>query len=198
MRLYYTLPSVFARKCRIVIREKGLLGRVEEVLTDPYVNDPPLVAANPIAQVPALIDDDGAVFINSPIICAYLDEISGGQRLLPGSGPEHWRVVRLAALMDGVVEVAVKMTLELRRPERERSPHWIQRWKDGMVRGLDAVEAAIPDGQGLDMAGITIAAEADWLDFRHPDFNWRAGRPKIAAVQAALTQRESFRQTRPQ
>ena len=198
MRLYYTLPSVFARKCRIVIREKGLLGRVEEVLTDPYVNDPPLVAANPIAQVPALIDDDGAVFINSPIICAYLDEIGEGPRLLGTAGAEHWRIVRLAALMDGVVELAVKMTLELRRPETERSPSWITRWREGMVRGLDAVEAAIPAGQGLDMAGLTLAAEATWLDFRHPDFDWRTGRPKLAAVQAALEQRDSFKETRPQ
>jgi glutathione S-transferase len=197
MRLYYTLPSVFARKCRIVVREKGLLDRVEEVLTDPYVNDPPLVAANPIAQVPALIADDGAVFINSPIICAYLDEVGGGAPLLGAPGAEHWRIVRLAALMDGVVELGAKLTLELRRPETERSPHWIARWREGMIRGLDAVEAEIRSGQGLDMAGITIVAAVDWLDFRHPSLDWRAGRPRLAAVQAALGERAAFVETRP-
>lgn len=197
MRLFYTLPSVFARKCRIVIREKGLTGRVEEVLADPYTNDPALVAVNPIAQVPALIDDDGAVFIDSRIICAYLDEIGEGPRLLPASGAEHWRIRRLAALIDGVVELGAKLTLELRRPENERSPSWIARWREGMVRGLDATEAAIPDGQGLDLAGLSIAVALTWLDFRHPAFDWRTGRPRLAAVQTALEARDSFKATTP-
>ena len=197
MRLYYTVPSFIARKCRIVIREKGLLARVEEVLADPYTNDPALAAVNPILQVPALVEDDGTVFIDSRIICAYLDEIGSGPRLLPPSGPEHWRIRRLAALADGVVELGAKMTLELRRPESERSPAWIARWREGMVRGLDATEAAIPDGQGLDMAGLTISAVVTWLDFRHPDFDWRSGRPRLAAVQAQLEARDSFKATTP-
>jgi glutathione S-transferase len=198
MRLFYTLSSAFARKCRIVVREKGLSGRVEEVFADPYANDPALVEVNPIVQVPALVENDGTVFIDSRIICAYLDEIGPGPRLLPPSGPEHWRVRRLAALADGVVELGAKVTQELRRPEHERSPAWIERWRAGMVRGLDATEAAIPDGQGLDMAGLTIAAVATWLDFRHPDLDWRTGRPRLAAVQAELEARDSFQATRPQ
>ena len=35
MRLFMTVPSPFVRKCRVVIREKGLAGRVEEVVADP-------------------------------------------------------------------------------------------------------------------------------------------------------------------
>jgi glutathione S-transferase len=107
-------------------------------------------------------------------------------------------VVRLAALADGVLELAVKWILELRRPERERSPSWIERWRTGMLRGLDAIEAEIPEGQGADMAGITVALAMTWLDFRHPGFDWRAGRPKIVALNAALEARDSFKATRPQ
>lgn len=197
MRLYYTLPSPFARKCRIVVREKGLLSRVDEIIADPYSNDPALVSANPIAQVPALVADDGTVFTDSPIICAYLDEIGAGARLMPASGPEHWRVRRLAALADGVLEMGVKLVLEKRRPEHERSPSWMERWRAGLERGLDAVEAAIQPGQGADMAGITIASAVTWIEFRHPEIDWRPGRPKIAVIQAKLEERESFQQTRP-
>lgn len=205
MRLLYTLTSPFARKCRIVVREKGLAGRVQEVLTDPYANDPALVAANPIVQVPALVDDDGSVFTDSPILCAYLDEIGEGPRLLPAAGPEHWRVRRLAALADGALEMGVKLLLEKRRPEHERSPSWMERWRAGLFRALDAVEAAIPAGQGADMgpgmgadmAGITIATAATWLDFRHPDLDCRSGRPGIAALQTQLEARDSFKTTTP-
>lgn len=197
MRLYYTPPSPFARKARIVLREKGLAGRVEEVLTDPYANDPPLLAVNPIVQVPALVDDDGSVFTDSPIICAYLDEIGEGPRLLAASGSEHWRVRRLAALADGALEMGVKLILETRRPEHERSASWMERWRTGLFRALDVLEAQVPAGQGMDMAGITIAAAASWLDFRHPDLDWRTGHPKIAAVQAQLEARDSFKATTP-
>ena len=197
MRLFCTTSSGFARKCRIVIREKGLAGRVEETLADPYANDPALVAVNPIVRVPALVDDDGAVFTESPIICAYLDEIGHGSRLLPATGPEHWRVRRLAALADGALETGARLVLERRRPESERSPSWMERWRAGLVRTLDVLEESVPDGQGLDMAGITLAALATWLDFRLPDIDWRPGRPRIAAVQAGLEARDSFKATTP-
>ena len=47
MKLYITAPSPFARKCRIVAHEKGLAGRIEEVVVDPYANAPELLASNP-------------------------------------------------------------------------------------------------------------------------------------------------------
>lgn len=48
MKLYITAPSPFARKCRIVAREKDLVDRIEEIVVDPYASDPALVAVNPI------------------------------------------------------------------------------------------------------------------------------------------------------
>jgi hypothetical protein len=47
------------------------------------------------------------------------------------------------------------------------------------------------------MAGITIATAATWLDFRHPELDCRAGRPRIAALQAQLEARDSFMETAP-
>ena len=61
MKLYITAPSPFARKVRIVAREKGLSDRIEEIATDPYADAPDLFASNPIVQVPALIAADGAM-----------------------------------------------------------------------------------------------------------------------------------------
>ena len=51
MKLYITTPSPFARKVRIVAREKGLSERVEEIAVDPYANAPELLATNPVVQV---------------------------------------------------------------------------------------------------------------------------------------------------
>lgn len=198
MKLYITAPSPFARKCRIVAREKGLTDRIEEIVVDPYGDDPVLVAANPVAQVPTLIAGDGLPVNDSPLICDWLDEIGGGPRLCPPSGPERLRVKRLETLGNAALEMGVKLVLEKRRPEAERSPSWIARWTAGMARTLDALEAALPDGEPEpDIALITAAVAATWIGFRHPDFDWRVGRPRLGALRDRLEARPSFRDTAP-
>jgi glutathione S-transferase len=204
MKLYITTPSPFARKCRIVAREKGLSDRVteqaeriEEIVADPYANAPELLASNPLVQVPALIAEDDLPITDSPVICEYLDAIGSGPRLLPPEGPERWRVKRLETLANGVLEMGVKLVLENRRPEHERSPSWIQRWTRNMTAGLDALEAAAPRAEPLDIGVITTGVALTWIGFRHADFDWKTGRPNLVALQQALEARESFRQTHP-
>lgn len=197
MKLYITHPSPFARKCRIVAREKGLAHRMEEIVADPYASDPALVAANPLVQVPALVVDDGTVFTDSPVICEWLDAQGPGPRLLPAGGEARWAVKRLETLAGGALEMGVKLVLEQRRPEGERSASWIDRWTANMGRALDALEAHAPAPEPLDMGVITTGVALTWIGFRHPDYDWRTGRPRLVALQAALEQRPSFRETRP-
>jgi glutathione S-transferase len=170
---------------------------VEEVVADPYSNDPALVAANPLVQVPALETEDVGVLTNSPVICAYLDELGSGPRLLPPSGEAHWRVRRMETLADGILEMGVKLLLELRRPETERSPSWMARWRTNLHRALDLAEAEVPSEELLDLGGITLAVAGLWLDFRHPDLSWREGRPGLSSFCDALDRRPSFAATRP-
>ena len=197
MKLYIAAPSPFARKCRIVAREKGLADRIAEITVDPYANAPELLASNPLVQIPTLIAEDGLPLNDSPVNCEYLDALGAGPRLLPEGGPERLRVRRLETLADGVLEMGVKLVLEKRRPEHERSPSWIERWTVKMGRGHDALEAAGPDAGRLDIGVITAGVAVTWIGFRHPDYDWKTGRPGLVALQAALEARPSFSQTRP-
>ena len=197
MKLYLTAPSPFARKCRIVAREKGLIDRIEEIAVDPYANAPELLASNPVVQVPTLIAEDGLPLNDSPVICEYLDALGAGPRLLPEGGPERLQVRRLETLADGVLEMGVKLVLELRRPESERSPSWIARWTENMTRALDALEAARPDAARLDMGVITAGVAVAWIGVRHPGFDWRCGRPHLVDLHEAIEARPSFADTRP-
>ena len=201
MKLYITTPSPFARKVRIVAREKGLADRVEEIVVDPYADAPELLSTNPVVQVPTLIAADGLPLTDSPVIAEYLDALGSGPRLLPTEGAERLRVKRLETQANAALEMGVKLVLEKRRPEQERSPSWIARWTTNMGRALDALEAAAPQVETragpLDMGAITAGVAATWIGFRHPDVDWRAGRPNLVALQAALEARDSFRQTRP-
>ena len=195
MKLYISTPSPFARKCRIVARERG--AAVTEVVADPYADDPALLAANPIVQVPTLIAMDGLPISDSPVICEYLDGLRPGPRLLPADGPDRLRVKRIETLGNALLDQGVKRVLELRRPESERSPSWIARWTAGMQRTLDALEAADLRADPLDMGVITAGVAVTWISFRHPDIDWKTGRPNLVALQAALEARASFSETRP-
>ena len=198
MRLYISSGSPFVRKCRVVVREKGLESRVTDVtMPFPYKEGPEFLAANPIGQVPALVAEDGLPLVNSPVICAYLDTIGEGPRLLPPDGPQHWRVRRMETLADGILEMTVKLVLETRRPEPEQSSQWIGYWTDGLSRALDLAEAAVPETAPLDLGKIALAVAGLYVDFRRPQSNWRASRPRLAAFADALDQRPSFVATRP-
>ncbi|MDQ8028795.1 MAG: glutathione S-transferase N-terminal domain-containing protein [Brevundimonas sp.] len=195
MKLYITTPSPFARKCRIVAREKGVA--VEEIVVDPYANAAELLAANPLVQVPSLIAEDGLPINDSPIICEYLDMVGSGPRLTPESGPDRLRVRRIEATADGLLEMGVKLVLEKRRHESERSPSWMERWSTHMHRALDALEAADLSADDFHIGTLTAGVAVTWISFRHPDFDWQTGRPRLVALQAALEARASFAETRP-
>ncbi len=196
MKLYYSPASPFARKCRILIREKGMLAGVEEIRADPIKGGEELGAVNPMMQVPALIDDAGIVWTDSPLICQRLDAQGEGPRFIP-DGEARWGVLRREVIADGAMELGVRWRLELLRPEGERSSNWIARWRDGLLRSLDAAEAQAPQSAALDLAAIANICALTWLDLRHPDLAWREGRPKLAGLQQTLEQRPSFRETAP-
>ncbi len=198
MRLFMSPGSPFVRKCRIVIREKGLTAKVEEITLDfPYKTDAAHLAANPIGQVPALVADDGRAFIDSSLICEYLDSLAPQPRLTPPAGAARWTALRQEALADGVMEMSVKMVMESRRPEGEKSDTWVAHWRAGLIRALDAAEAEAPAPETLDIGSISLAIAATYVEFRHPSVKWREGRPRLAALTDALEARESFRETAP-
>ena len=202
MKLFISPASPFARKCRIVVREKGLLAHVEEVTADPYADEPGLLEANPIAQVPALLFDDGHWMSDSPLICAFLDSLGGEPRLIPeptGPVPDgHWGVRWRESLADAALEMAVKLVLENRRPETERSPLWLARWTAGLHRTLDRIEAeANLDADQFDLGAIALGVVGPYLDLRHPALRWREAHPGLAALCERLDSRPSFAETRP-
>lgn len=197
MRLYTSLASPFVRKCRVVAREKGLLARIEEVALDFPYKSSDYTAVNPVGQIPALVLADGTVLTNSPVICDYLDRLGSGPRLLPAEGEAHWKTRRLEALGDQIDEMAVKIIMESRRPEGERSSTWTGLWRDGLIRALDVAEREAPEPDALDLGGITLAIAATYVGFRYPDIEWRKGRPRLSALNDALEARESFRETYP-
>ncbi len=198
MKLFISSTSVFVRKVRILVRERGLTARVEEIAMVPVEAAPDLVAVNPISQLPALIDDDGTAWADSGLIAAWLDTQGEGARLLPDYGSEaYWRTRRLETAASGMNEMMARIVYEGRRPETERSPFWLKRWESNLMRAFQHAETLCPAPEVFDMGTLTLAIAATFCDFRLPHLDWRALAPKIVALRGELEKRQSFIDTYP-
>lgn len=181
MQLYFAAASPFARKVRVLVREKNLLERVEEINVNPLADPQDLQAANPLGKIPTLVLSDGYALFDSPVICEYLDTISGTPRLLPKEGEKRWQTLRLQALADGIMGNAVATVYEHRRPESQRSPEWQQRRRAGILRAARVLESQSKMLAGpLHLGTIAVACALAYLDFRLPEIEWRVDHPRMA------------------
>lgn len=198
MQLYYSTSSPYARKARVVLREKGLLAATREIETNPYSDPAALLAHNRLGKVPTLVADDGTALYDSPVICEYLDARGDQPRLLPARGPERWNVLRVQALADGVLDLAVPLTLEKRRPEDRRSAETMARWEAQIGAALDVMADEVAAlGAGPTLGHLACAVALGYLDFRHEGIGWRNGRSALADWYAGMADRPTLQATTP-
>ena len=196
MKLFYSPNSPFARKCRIVMLEKGLEDKVELIIADPMQHSDELLAATPLGTIPALITDDGLHICDSTLICEYLDAQSSGTTLHP-MDESRMCVMAMAVMADGIMNAAVTCVLEGRRPKEMQYTPWVERKEAAMMRTI-AKFAAIPMEQSSFSIGIiNLAVALDYVSFRHPHLNWRSEHPKLANWLDEFTKRPSFQTTQP-
>ncbi|CAI9008504.1 glutathione S-transferase [Pseudomonas chlororaphis] len=202
MTLFHNPASPYVRKVMVLLHETGQLDRVAlhaSQLT-PVNPDTTLNQDNPLGKIPALRLADGNVLYDSRVILDYLDQQHVGNPLIPREGSARWRRLTLAALADGIMDasVLIRYELALRAPEK----HW-ELWLDGqrdkIRRALAVLEAdAIAElASHFDVAAISVACALGYLDFRHPDLQWRDAQPQLAAWYAEVSQRPSMLATQP-
>jgi glutathione S-transferase len=198
MKLYYSATSPYARKVRVLIIEQGLQEAVELVRADPMAENAASKIGNPLSKIPALRLDDGTVLFDSPVICEYLDQQAEDDPLLPSDGADRWAVLTAQALGDGILDAALSLVMESRRPETERSAYWQDRWTAAIHRGVDEIaEDVARDRESFDLGRITYACALGYLNFRLPDLDWRGPHPRLLAWFEDTSARESFILTAP-
>jgi len=200
MRLWFNPASPFARKVRIVARETGLDGQIEEIsiMVSPVKPHAELARENPLVKIPALATQKDGTLYDSDVICEYLDSLAGG-KLFPVAGTERWRELRLQALADGILEAAVLLRYENAvRPPQYQWSEWIG-GQFGKVRGgLDALERECGGWrERFGIGEITAACVCGYLDFRFPDEQWRDARPGLARWFETVSRRASVVATEP-
>ncbi|MGC3963146.1 MAG: glutathione S-transferase [Rhodocyclaceae bacterium] len=200
MKLIGSYTSPFVRKIRIMLLEKGV--PFEFIEESPWEPDTRVSDYNPLGKVPALVTDEGEVFFDSPIVASYLEMRFTSHPLLPADARAALGVRQIEALIDGTVDAAVAIRMELQRPTEIRVATWLDRQNAKVVRGLDALEQRAAKnewlaGPSMTLADIALGCALFWLDFRQIHDDWRNGRPALTALADRLAQRDSFQNTLP-
>ena len=195
MKLYGNAASPFARKCRVIAHELSI--KLEEVRTLP-MQEPAFRRVNPLGKIPALQLDDGSILIDSPVICEYLNYVGGG-KFFPGMSiwrntTGRWKALGLQALGDGLADAAVAWVIAGRQtpvPDdfRTRQMEAITATLDVLERSKFATDPTIGE--------IAVACSIGYIEFRIPDLDWKATRPKLSAWYARMCEYPSMKATVP-
>lgn len=198
MKLYSNGMSPYGRKVMVVIRELGLLERIELVDAQPRLRPDEVVPVNPLGKIPALMLDDGAVLRDSPVIAEFLCDGFGGQALLPSGGDERWRILTDVADADGAIEAAILVRNERLRPAERQSEEFIAWNLAKVVRTMDHFEAAADRiAQRYDLGAIAVGCAIGYVPRRLPEFEGLPKHPRLAALYAKLSERPAFATTEP-
>lgn len=183
MKLRFSATSPFVRKVMVTLYETGLLDQVEMVPTNVWDTATDIADTNPLGKVPALTLDDGTVYIESAMICEYLDSLHDGVSLFPAPGPARWQTLRLQALADGLLGASVDRVIEVgRRPKDLQWADWLERRKTSTARTLDLLEREVSSFfEDACIGQITLGCALGYVDFRFDGDQWRNGRPRLTA-----------------
>ena len=200
MRLLGSLTSPYVRKTRIVLAEKKIDYTFE--VDNPWDEKTRVADANPLGKVPVLVLEDDSTLFDSRVIVEFLDGVSPIGRMIPSDSRHKIEVKRWEALADGVLDAAVAVVLERRRPVKQESETVIKRQMDKIERGVavmarDLGEKPWCTGNALTLADIACGVALGYLDFRHASFDWRVLHPSLAKLAAKLAERASFAETAP-
>ena len=142
MKLYSGPLSLFSAKARIALAEKGLAHELVQVgwnrRTAYEPHHPDVVALNPKAQVPILVDGDVVVY-DSTLIFEYLEERHPEPRLYPTGVAERARCRQQEAAADEIWFPHLWKILETRiyRTGSEEAAGAARRALEDFYRGFD-------------------------------------------------------------
>jgi glutathione S-transferase len=201
MKLTFSPASPFARKVRIAAIETGLIDKIEltPATVAPTQPNEEYSKITPLKKLPVLILDNGDVILDSYVIVEYLDELAGGGKLIPASGPDRWRVKSDHSLLQGMLDSMLLCRYEkMVRPKELywqawHDDHWNRAWA-GMAR-FEKQDDVL--SRPLDMVQIALACVLGYADFRFADCGWRKSFPKLDAFNQKMLQRDSVKVSLP-
>ena len=196
MKLFYSTTSPYARLVRVALAEKGLTP-IEPQLTDPWRDDPALLAANPSARIPALVLDSGRPLTESLLILLWLETQHPDPSLL---GADPAAVLSGAGLAMGAIDAAAAVIIGRKMTDASFDESRVGlRRRRSVIEAMRRLVADPPAWHGAtpDLAVIASVSALDYLRFRFPTAAWLPALPRLDGLSARLCLRPSFAETAP-
>lgn len=198
MKCYATANSPYARKVRVAAHETGLADEVEWEMISREQRAELIPGINPLGKVPVAILENGDVLYDSPVLCAYVDSLNDGPKLIPESGDERWAVLTLEALGDGLGEAVIAASQEDQKPDGKRSQGIVDRQAGKVANGLAALNNAAGDfNDPPKMGEIAVACALGYMEFRDVVPGWQKTYPALGSWYTEILKRQSFVLTAP-
>lgn len=201
MRLHWHPFSVFPRRVRIALREKGIACEEVEVdLPGGALKSPQFARLNPFGQVPVLEDGD-LVIAESLAILEYLEERHPAPALLPADVAARARVRELMLWSGDYLAPAWKAVVApLFSPSVRLDDPSVVQGRAALAHHLDVLEARLGAGEWL--AGAYTLADVCYAPFVTVLEQIGAGdllppRARVAAWVERLATRPAVRETVP-
>ena len=201
MKLIIATPSPYARKVRVVLREKNV--EFKEIVDVPWNRDTLTKNLNPLGKIPILIEDGKEPLFDSKVIIQYLDNLVPNPLFYPESPIENVSAKLVEAAADGVSDALVLICLENVRQEKLRSSDWIDRQATKIYQGakylsdyLGAKQFYV--GDHFTIADVSAFSCLEYLDLRFPKFNWKIKHPNLKNYWDIHKNRQSYLETKPE
>jgi len=180
--------SPFVRRVAISLRLLGL--PFEQKLLSTIANREEVLALNPLGRIPALVLEGGETLIDSSAILDHLDELAGPDKaLVPPSGADRRRVLKLVALGTGAMEKLLSCYVERNiRPLDKQHQDLLERFAAQAMAGLQALEEQCGDGWlfggKITQADVTTVAALGFVEPAMPGLLPPGRLPKLQALRA--------------
>jgi len=136
---------------------------------------------NPLGKIPALEWQPQQYLFDSPVICEYLDGLSGAP-ILPTDNHARFIALWQHALGDGLADAVYNYRYETVRPSELHWQPMIERHNQAIISAVDTLET-ISDWLGTPWTygNLAIICALDYAAYRAPHVDWRSRAPKLAA-----------------
>jgi glutathione S-transferase len=198
MKLFSRPASPFVRKVRVMAREIGLAGQIDEImLASPEEMKSEMPKYNPLGKIPALILNDDTILYDSKVICEYLDSLHNGEKFFPSELNARWKTLLLQGLADGIGDAIIIAAMnKFNRPEKFVYEPAISFQLEKVERGLLEINGQVSNFSKLGRIGpLSVACTIGYIDFRFPDFGWREQNLELEDWYSAFCELPSMRAT---
>ena len=200
MKVIIATPSPYARKVRVVLREKKI--DFEEITDNPWNKDTQSINLNPLGKIPILLHAGYEPLFDSKVIIQYLDFHKPKPLFYPLNTGENISARLIETVADGICDSIVLLFLENSRNETLRSKNWIKRQEKKIFEGVKYLSSYLNErkyfvGNYFNIADVSVYSCLEYLDLRFSKLKWRDKFPNLKTYWSIHKDRTSFKETTP-